>query len=126
MIAGIDTLGAKLPLLAWFSRNYGPSFAQWIATYGTLIIFCLICLAIAFALYVLWRLLPARWPITWIAIIAIGIWAIVGDPVQSASNSLSLGRSNLGQEVEAIRSRERAPAIAADNPNAGNRCGTSA
>jgi len=115
-----------LALLAWLSRDYGASLAQWAATYGTLIIFCLICLATAFTLYRLWRLLPARGPITWIAIVAIGIWTAVGDPVQTATNWLSLGRPTHERWVNAILSREGTTVVAADKPDAGNTCEKSA
>jgi hypothetical protein len=108
------------------SRDYGASLAQWAATYGTLIIFCLICLATAFTLYRLWRLLPARWSITWIAIVAIGIWTAVGDPVQTATNWLSLGTLTQERRADAILSREGTPVIAADKPDVGNTCEKSA
>jgi len=102
-------------------QSYAASFAQWWVTCIPFLLVYLIIVAIGLALYLLWRQLPARWPITCIAILSLLIWAALGDPVQTVANWLWPRSPAPWESVDAIYYPDKAnPLVSVDNQDVGS------
>jgi hypothetical protein len=87
-ILSVECSDSTVPVLSHLIQSYAASCAQWWTTYGAFILVCLTILTISSALYLLWRLLPARGPIACVAILSLSIWAAIGDPIQTMADWL--------------------------------------
>jgi hypothetical protein len=103
-------------MLAVFTRNierYGSWLGDWWAIHGAVVVVCLVAVSIVVTIYLLYRHLPAAGTITWLALLAVFVWASLGDPVGCLAAWLWPGGPAPWESVDAIYYPDKANRFAA-------------
>jgi hypothetical protein len=73
-----------LPVHDWTNE-----FLSWLAIYGSFIAACLIIVVIALGLHLVWRILPARWPLLILGLAGLIVWGGLGNPAETIAGWIS-------------------------------------
>ncbi len=70
-------------------QDWPSEFLSWLSIYGSFIAGCLIIVVIALGLHLVWRILPARWPLLVLGIAGLIVWGVLGSPVETTTGWIS-------------------------------------
>ena len=95
-------------------------FLSSLAIYGSFIAACLIIVAIALGLHLVWRILPARWPLLVLGVAGLIVWGGLGNPGETIAGWISPHSPAPWESVDAFYYPDKNnPTISIGNPDVG-------
>ena len=70
-------------------HDWTNEFLSWLAIYGSFIAAFLIIVVIALGLHLVWRILPARWPLLVLGVAGLIVWGVLGNPAETIAGWIS-------------------------------------
>ena len=70
-------------------HDWTNEFLSWLTIYGSFIAAFLIIVVIALGLHLVWRILPARWPLLVLGVAGLIVWGVLGNPAETIAGWIS-------------------------------------
>ena len=102
-------------------HDWTNEFLSWLAIYVSFIAACLIIVAIALGLHLVWRILPARWPLLILGVAGLIVWGVLGNPAGQLPAGFRRMAGAVGKRGCVLLSRQEQPEHLARNHDVGGR-----